>query len=68
MDAEILGKALEHRNINRQLDAVELLLKLTETETPRRTRTIIGQLKLIRDTCDDPELIELATQLIERLE
>jgi hypothetical protein len=68
LDADVLGKVLEHRNPSRQLEAMEKLVELTGQETPRRSRAIIGQLKLIRDTGDDRELIELATKLLDRLD
>jgi hypothetical protein len=64
----VLAKVLEHRDPARQLQAMEKLVELTDQEKPRRTRAIIGQLKLIRDTGDDPELIELAKRLLDRLE
>jgi hypothetical protein len=68
LDADVLAKVLEHRDPSRQLQAMEKLVELTDQEKPRRTRAIIGQLKLIRDTGDDPELIELAKRLLDRLE
>ena len=68
LDADVLAKVLEHRNPTRQLEALEKLIELTDQETPRRSRAIVGQLKLIRDTGDDPELIDLAKRLLDRLD
>ncbi|MCA9666812.1 MAG: hypothetical protein KC503_14530 [Myxococcales bacterium] len=67
-DFDALAKLLEHRSPSRQQDAIELLLEMTETETPRRPRAIVGQLKMIRDLGDDDELVALARQLLERLD
>ena len=68
-DPDILGKALSHKQPGRQLDAMEALLAALDAgRTPRRARGIIGQLKLIRDTSGDPELEQLASQLLDRLE
>jgi hypothetical protein len=67
-DMEVLGRALEHRNPTWQLDAMERIEKLLETERPKRTRAMVGHLKMIRDIGDDNEMVELAKRLIERLE
>ena len=67
-DVEVLAKLLEHRNPTRQIEAMEALLVATESEKPRRTRTIVAQAKMIRDTNDEKEMIDLANQLIERLD
>jgi hypothetical protein len=67
-DMEVLGRALEHRNPTWQLDAMERIERLLETERPRRTRAMVGQLKMIRDIGDDNEMVELAQRLIDRLE
>jgi hypothetical protein len=67
-DLEILGRMLEHRNPSRQMDAMERIDSLLDTEQPKRTRAMVGQLKMIRDIGDDPEMMQLASKLIERLE
>lgn len=67
-DMEILGLALEHRNPSTQLEAMERIDKQLDLEKPRRCRAMVGQLKMIRDTEYDEELVELAKKLIDRLE
>jgi hypothetical protein len=67
-DMEILEKALEHRRVALRLEAMQRLERLLDREQPRRRRAMVAQLKLIRDLGDDPELVELATRLIPRLE
>lgn len=67
-DFDVLTKVLEHRDEGRQRAALTLLTTLTERERPRRTRGLLGQLRLLRDVADEPDVVELATSLIERLE
>jgi hypothetical protein len=67
-DLEILGKVLEHRDPELQRRAIEEILLLLDKEKPKRSRAMIGQLKLIRDTGEDKELESLAVRLLERLE
>ena len=67
-DVEILGQLLEHRNPTLQLDAMERIEQLLQQERPKRTRAMLGQLRMIRDVDDDPEMVALARRLIERLE
>lgn len=67
-DLELLGRVLEHRNPTWQLEAMERIDRLLETEQPKRTRAMLGQLKMIRDIGDDPELVQLAKKLIARLD
>ena len=67
-DAEVLAKVLEHRDIERQREAIERLLVITERDKPKRARALLGQLRFIRDIGDDPELSRLAETLIERLD
>lgn len=67
-DIEVLSKVLEHRNPDLQLKAMELLLQLVDEQKPRRTRAVVGQLKLIRDTAEDADLVPLAEQLLEKLD
>lgn len=67
-DMETLARVLEHRNPTWQLDAMERIDRLLETERPRRTRAMVGQLKMIRDIGDEPEMVQLAKRLIERLD
>ena len=47
---------------------MERIDKLLETETPKRTRAMLGQLKMIRDIGDEPEMVQLAKKLIEQLD
>lgn len=65
---EVLEKALEHRSASVQLKALEGLEGLLARERPRRTRGLIGQLKLIRDATSEERLRELATSILERLD
>lgn len=67
-DLEIWGRILEHRNPSRQLDAMERIDSLLDAQEPKRSRAMVGQLRMIRDIGDDPEMSELAIKLIERLE
>jgi len=67
-DLEVLGRVLEHKNPTWQLEAMERIDRLLETEQPRRSRAMVGQLKMIREIGDDDEMVELARRLIERLE
>jgi len=67
-DVEVLAKLLEHRDAQVQLDGMRRLREALSTERPRRTRAIIGQLKLIGDTSDDEQAQALAKELIDRLE
>lgn len=67
-DMEILGKALEHRSASVQKEAMEKINHLLDREQPKRSRAMLGQLKIIRDVGDDREMTELASKLILRLE
>lgn len=67
-DLEVLARLLEHRDPGLQLEAMERIDGLLERERPKRTRAMLGQLRMIRDVGDDPELVSLARRLIERLE
>ena len=67
-DMEILPRVLEHRDDRIQLEAMERIDALLETQQPRRKRAMVGQLKMIRDFADEQEMIELAKKLIERLD
>ena len=66
-DMEILARILEHRDPSLQLDAMERINSLLDTTKPKRSRAMIGQLKMIRDLGDEPEMVDLATKLLERL-
>jgi len=66
-DIEIIGRVLEHRDPSMQLDAMERIDKLLDTTKPKRARAMIGQLKMIRDLGDDPEMTDLASRLLDRL-
>lgn len=68
-DLELLGRVLEHRDPARQLDAMERISDLLDTGArPKRTRAMVGQLKMLRDVGDDPEIVAAARALIERLD
>jgi hypothetical protein len=67
-DLAVLGRVLEHRDPTLQLEAMQRIDALLDREQPKRTRAMVGQLKMIRDIGDDPELTDLAKRLIERLE
>lgn len=67
-DLETLGRVLEHRDPARQLEAMQRIDGLLDRERPKRSRTLLAQLKIIRDVGDDPELVALARKLIGRLE
>jgi len=67
-DMEVLGQALQHRDPNVQLEAMERIDALLERERPKRTRAMLGLLRMIRDVDEDPDLTRLAKRLIERLE
>ncbi|MFH1130608.1 MAG: hypothetical protein V1754_04695 [Pseudomonadota bacterium] len=67
-DSEILAKMLEHRDPDRQQEALERLHKVINVDPPKRARALIGRLKLIRDTADEPVMIKIASELIEKLE
>jgi hypothetical protein len=66
-DIELLAKLLEHRDESVQLEGMRQMKLAVQHERPRRTRGIIGQLKLIRDVTDDDEARELADGLITDL-
>jgi hypothetical protein len=66
-DMEILARVLEHRDPSQQLDAMNRIDALLDTTKPKRARAMIGQLKMIRDLGDDPEMADLATKLLDRL-
>lgn len=67
-DVDLLTKVLEHRDPQQQLTALRALLRMTEGDRPRRTRGLVGKLKLIREMADDPEIADLAAQLADRLD
>jgi hypothetical protein len=67
-DLEVLGRAIEHRDVGRQIVAMERIDGLLdEGRKPRRARAMVGQLKMIRDIGDDKEAVDLAKKLIDRL-
>jgi hypothetical protein len=67
-ELDILEKALDHRKLDLQIDAMRRIDALLDREQPRRKRTMVGQLKLIRDVSGDDEAIALAKKLLGRLE
>jgi hypothetical protein len=67
-DLEILGKILEHRDPELQRRAMEVISRLLEREQPKRRRTMVAQLKIIRDAGYDKEMVALATSLLQRLD
>ena len=66
-DLDIWGRVLEHRDPSLQLQAMERINALLDTAKPKRTGAMVGQLKMIRDLGDDPEMVDLARKLIDRL-
>lgn len=67
-DPEILGKVLQHKKPSMQLEGMQRLQRALQHEKPRRTRALVGQLKLIRDTAGDPEMEQLARELLDVVE
>jgi len=67
-ELDVLEKALDHRSLERQMDAMRRIDALLDREQPRRKRTMVGQLKLIRDVSGDDEAEALAKKLLGRLE
>lgn len=67
-DMEVLPRLLEHRDPDVQLQAMTRIDELLETQRPKRTRAMVGQLKMIRDFADEQEMMELADKLIDRLD
>jgi len=67
-DMEVLPRLLEHRDPEIQLQAMTRIDELLETQRPKRTRAMVGQLKMIRDFADEQEMMELADKLIDRLD
>jgi hypothetical protein len=67
-DFEVLTKVLEHRDKRRQREALTSLMALADQQKPRRAGGLLGQLRLLRDISDEPDIVELATSLIDRLE
>jgi hypothetical protein len=67
-DLEILGKVLEHRDAERQRQAMERIDRLLDGAKPKRSRAMVAQLKIIRDLAYDKEMVQLASKLLGRLE
>ena len=67
-DFDVLCRMLECRNPSRQFDVMEHLEGLLESEQPKRSRALLGQLKMIRDTSDERDAIDLAKRLIDKLD
>ena len=67
-DMDVLPRLLEHRDPDIQLQAMTRIDELLETNRPKRTRAMVGQLKMIRDFADEQEMTELADKLIDRLD
>jgi len=67
-DLELWARVLEHRDPSMQMDAMQRIDGLLELEQPKRTRAMLGQLRMIRDIGDEREMVELAKRLIDRLE
>lgn len=67
-DPDALAKAVQHKKSKFQLEAMERLLEIAAERPPRRVRALLGQLRFIRDTADDPELETVAQQLLDLLE
>ncbi len=67
-DIDVLPRLLEHRDPEVQRQTMERMDTLLDESQPKRTRAIVGQLKMIRDFADDQEMMELANKLIDRLD
>lgn len=67
-DTDALAKVVQHKNPTRQIQAMEKLSERLDEHPPKRTRELIGSLKLVRDTADDKEMEDLASNLLDRLE
>ena len=67
-DPVVLEKMLHHRDIERQRAVLVKLEQVIPEERPKRTRALIGQLKLLRDTAEDDEIEELTTRLLDLLD
>lgn len=66
-DFEVLEQALDHQKAERVAEAMALLETMTAREKPKRSRTLIGKLRLIEETSDDRELRARATLIRQRL-
>jgi len=66
-DFEVLEQALDHQKAERVGEAMALLEAMTTREKPKRSRTLIGKLRLIEETSDDRELAAKATLIRQRL-
>ncbi len=66
-DLDVLTRALEHRDGAVQLQVMTRIQQVLAEGEPKRTRALLGQLKMIRDLGDDPELTQMAEGLIEKL-
>lgn len=67
-EADVLMRVLEHPSQDLQLRAMQRLEALPSGQSPRRSRALTGQLRMIRDLSDDPELSELAIRLLARFD
>jgi hypothetical protein len=66
-DFEVLEQALEHTRPARVAEALAALEALLGREKPKRSRTLVGKLRFLEETSDDPQLQEMATRLRARL-
>jgi type I site-specific restriction-modification system R (restriction) subunit len=66
-DFEVLEQALDHQKAERVAEAMALLETMTAREKPKRSRTLIGKLRLIEETSDDSDLRAKATLIRQRL-
>jgi hypothetical protein len=55
-DYELLTKCLGHKNDDRVRETLDRLIVLVARDKPRRTRTLVAQLRFIEDTHGDPEI------------
>jgi hypothetical protein len=62
-DYDLYAKALSHRDDAVLLAIMEQLACHLEREKPRRARALTGQLRLIEDTHDDPDIRDRAAKL-----
>lgn len=66
-DFELLAQALEHTRPARVAEALTALETLLGREKPKRSRTLVGKLRFLEETSDDPQLQEMAARVRARL-
>jgi hypothetical protein len=66
-DYELLEQGLEHTKSERQLEVTQALEQLLAREKPKRSRTLVGKLRFIEETCSDDDLRAAAARVRARL-